>query len=131
MPTKKAMRMIIHREIVRTEPVLPRSLNSFTFPHQYTVVGPEQFLIDHYIGNGKENESILVFSTGRNLRLLNNSKSWIVDGTLITCSVKFLHCTGWSGGTEYGAQKIGYGLLSNKSKLVFCISKINKSLMQK
>lgn len=121
MPTKKAMRMIIHRERVRTEPALPRSLNSFTVPHQYTVVGSEQFLIGHYVGNDKENESILVFSTGSNLRLLNNSKFWIVDGTFKCCPTLFCQIFTLHGmvGSEYGAQKtvpLAYGLLSNKSE---------------
>lgn len=121
MPTKRAMRMVIHRERVRTEPPLPKSLNSFTVPDQYTVVGSEQFLIGHYIDNDKENESILVFSTGRNLRLLNNSKFWIVDGTFKCCPNLFCQIFTLHGmvGSENGTQKIlplAYGLLSGKSE---------------
>ncbi|KAL0829666.1 hypothetical protein ABMA28_003172 [Loxostege sticticalis] len=92
-PTKRAMRMVIHRERVRTEPPLPKSLNSFTVP-------------DH---------------TGRNLRLLNNSKFWIVDDTFKCCPNLFCQIFTLHGmvGSENGTQKIlplAYGLLTGKSE---------------
>lgn len=60
MPSKEAMRLIIHRERMRNEPKLPKTLNDIVIPDEYTKFEVEKFLIGHYVD---ETDTILVFKS--------------------------------------------------------------------
>lgn len=117
MPSKEAMRMVIHRERTRNEPSLPKTLKNFNVPDVYTKIEGEQFLIGHFID---ENDVILVFSTKQNLRLLHTSKFWVMDGTFQCCPKLFYQLYSIHGQVgQSDAQQIlplVYGLMSNKSQ---------------
>lgn len=123
MPSKEAMRLVIHRERVSNEPKLPKTLNEFIIPDEFTKFEGEQFLIGHFID---DNDTILVFSTKTNLRLLDKSKFWIMDGTFQCCPDLFYQLYsihGQVGQNDDTKQVLPLvvGLLSSKSERAYGI----------
>ncbi|KAL0852128.1 hypothetical protein ABMA28_000365 [Loxostege sticticalis] len=123
MPSKEAMRLVIHRERVSNEPKLPKTLNEFIIPDEFNKFEGEQFLIGHFID---DNDTILVFSTKTNLRLLDKSKFWIMDGTFQCCPDLFYQLYsihGQVGQNDDTKQVLPLvvGLLSSKSERAYGI----------
>lgn len=123
MPSKEAMRLVIHRERVRHEPSLPKTLKDFIVPEEFTKIEGEQFLIGHYID---DKDIILVFSTKQNLRLLDLSRFWIMDGTFQCCPDLFYQMYTIHGqvGQNVDTRQIlplVYGLLSSKTERAYGI----------
>lgn len=97
---------------------MPRNLKDFEIPEVYTHLDSEQFLLGHYEGQG---ETVIVFSTTENLKLLHQSPIWIIDGTFKCCPglLHQLYSIHGRVGHNEAANRVlplAYGMLSNKTE---------------
>ncbi|KAI5644396.1 MULE transposase domain-containing protein [Phthorimaea operculella] len=136
LPSKAAMRMIIQRERNKNIPDHPTNVNAVHIPEEYTKFDKEPFLLGHYTFNG---ESVIVFSTSENLKLLIESAFWIMDGTFECCPDPYTQIYTIHGkvGRDDDSSKIlplVFGLLSHKTEncyqifIEIIISYINQHL---
>ncbi|KAI5643243.1 FLYWCH zinc finger domain-containing protein [Phthorimaea operculella] len=82
MPSKKAMQTMIHRTRTKDLPKLPKNVTVLEIPVQFHTIHDTQFLIGHYSYN---DETVSIFGTEENLRLLSKSDFWVMDGTFRCC----------------------------------------------
>lgn len=136
MPNKDAMRKLIQRERNKNLPPIPKDIHSVVIPEKLMSNDcGEKFQIGHYID---DNECVLVFSTKENLRLLNEAKFWMMDGTFACCQRPFrqIYTVHAMVGAPHSTHKIVplvYGLLSHKSvksykiflEIIKCVDLIN------
>lgn len=77
---KRTIRRIRNEE--DTSPPNPKSLSDLIIPQKYQLTnGGQPFLL---YDSGPGEDRILLFSTLRNLRLMENCKHWYADGTFST-----------------------------------------------
>ncbi|KAL0851951.1 hypothetical protein ABMA28_000233 [Loxostege sticticalis] len=88
MPSKCAMRTMINRTRNRELPKIPSNLEDLQIPMDYETIERKQFLIGHYNFDG---EVVIIFSTEQNLRLLNQTNFWVMDGTFRVGSKAGVH----------------------------------------
>lgn len=119
MPSDNAMRSIIHRTRNKGMTNIPSCLTDVIVPDKYTKYNGADFLIGHYTHNG---ESVIIFGTQENLKLLSRSSVWLMDGTFRCCPLPYVQIYSIHGlvgsRNSSGVHKfvpLVYGLLSNKS----------------
>lgn len=86
LPNKAAMRVIIQRARNKNLPKLPTSISEVIIPEEYSKINNNQFLVGHYTYEG---ESVIVFSTNENMRLISSATFLIMDGTFQCCPLPF------------------------------------------
>lgn len=77
------------------------------------------FLLARY---NTDEDSILLFGTPENIRILQLSRFWIIDGTFRTCPTDFYQI--YTVGVHNTVQKVVplvFGLVSHKSKKMYCL----------
>ena len=62
MPTKDAMRMMVHRVRNKNLPSIPKDIHAVVIPDELTKINNENFLIGHYTYN---EESVIVFGANQ------------------------------------------------------------------
>lgn len=123
MPSKCAMRTMINRTRNRELPKIPRNLEDLQIPMDYETIERKQFLIGHYNFDG---EVVIIFSTEQNLRLLNQTDFWVMDGTFRCCPVLFYQMYTIHGrvGSKAGVHAIlplVYGFMNKKTENCYFI----------
>lgn len=118
LPSINAMRMVVNRARMIGVPTSPKKLHNLVIPNKYS-----NFLLAHY---STEEDCILLFGTSENIRLLQLSPFWILDGTFRTCPTVFYQIYTVHGliGLHDTVQKVVplvFGLLSNKNKRIYCL----------
>ncbi|KAL0849657.1 hypothetical protein ABMA28_013911 [Loxostege sticticalis] len=142
MPKKEAMRKMIQRERNKNLPSIPQDLISVVIPEEFTKLdSDEPFLIGSFVDN-----SVIIFSTKENLKLLSKANFWMMDGTFNCCPVPFcqiytIHAMVGTPDSTHKIVPLVYGLLANKSERCYTIflqilksvfrSKLNESLQPK
>lgn len=87
LPNKYASAQIIRRARKSERPKEPTSLDDVNVPEKLREVDGERFFgCQVKVGD----EFILLFATKSNLKLLNRSEIWVMDGTFETCPILFI-----------------------------------------
>ncbi|KAJ8724530.1 hypothetical protein PYW08_016004 [Mythimna loreyi] len=81
MPTRDAMRMMVHRVRNKNFPSIPKDIHAVVIPDELTKINNGvNFLIGHFTHN---KESVIVFGTNESCRLLSEANYWLMDGTFM------------------------------------------------
>lgn len=117
MPNKDAMRMMVHRVRNKNLPNIPKDIHEVLIPDELTKINNENFLIGHYTYN---EESVIIFGTNENCRLLSLANYWLMDGTFSCCPSPFkqiysIHAIVGAPNGTHKVLPLIYGLLSHKT----------------
>ncbi|KAJ3645124.1 hypothetical protein Zmor_022811 [Zophobas morio] len=118
LPTVSSLsRSIRHaREKENSGPSVPLSLSELTIPAQYqnTAKGDKFLLYD-----SKDDDRVLIFGTKKNLELLSNSTTWMMDGTFQTVPALFYQLYTIHGEVRNAYFPLVFGLLPKKSEAIY------------
>ena len=125
MPSMSNLKRIVQRKrvIVSAAPANPLTLADLVIPERYTnyerVPGEsENFLL---YDNGPEAGAarILIFSTQRNLQILEHATTWVMDGTFNIAPPLFTQVYSIHGKYLGRCNPLVFGILPNKSRAVY------------
>ena len=118
LPTVSSLRRSIRhaREKENSDPSVPLSLSELTIPPQYqnTAKGDKFLLYD-----SKDDDRVLIFGTKKNLELLSNSTTWMMDGTFQTVPALFYQLYTIHGEIRDAYFPLVFGLLPKKSEAIY------------
>lgn len=118
VPNKNVIRQIIKRARAKSTPLEPKSLAEIDLPEDLKMFKGETFLIPNT--NLNEDIKSLIFCTDKNIKLLQESTIWIMDGTFQSCPKLFMQLYSIHGTVGNGNNKrivpLVYALLPRKTQ---------------
>lgn len=122
IPSVHHLKHTIRRVRTRNQcaPPIPKTVSDLKIADEYTkTIKGEQFLI---FDSGASQDRILIFSTENNLKLMDQSTNWLVDGTFKTVPSLFYQLFTIHVLIQQGDQTVSptiYALLTDKSQSTY------------